>query len=205
MLFAPVDGLLTIAHPSSPCHLTASSPPPSLRQPLLPHYSEAYSVPSYMSKYRSYRPLLVFLTCLLELYIVRLPFGSHSGSKKIRYVLHSAAVLVVSRICEHTSPPATQPPKRKKLITVLIHTSHENISSCVVLGTLLPKSAYQTFKESELDAPVPGNVPPKHETSLPHGSLPMPVFPLSEPPNQVPDQRSCTSGVSTYASPHVRF
>jgi hypothetical protein len=123
------------------------------------------------------------------------------------YTVHSSQFTVhSSQLAAHTPAvpisidrliPATELSKRpsEKLITVLIPTSHEEFLSVVSLD--------QSF-QTPVNKTSSSNIPSKHETYSPHSNA---VFPENKLPNQVPDQRACTSrpgGVSTSAMAPVR-
>jgi hypothetical protein len=115
MLFVPIDGLLDISHPSSPCHLTA---PATFRQHAVP---SAYSV--------------------LHPCTVRTGISSCSHSHVTQFAHHRRPSLSCVRITNinstvlfrfpvHIPHPSHQTFPAKKLIVVLIHTSLETFFPC---------------------------------------------------------------------------
>jgi hypothetical protein len=198
-----------------PCHLTANSPP-SL-QPFVSARCPtpvAYSLPHCFAHvlYPFVPVSLRVLTCSSADRIFKPQFRRSADYEISNGFLHSSQFTVhSSQLAARSSQltprlfrflvdrliPATELSKRpsEKLIAVLIPTSHEEFLSVVSLD--------QSF-QIPVNKTSSSNIPSKHETYSPHSNA---VFPENKLPNQVPDQRACTSrpgGVSTSAMAPVR-
>jgi hypothetical protein len=193
-----------------PCHLTANTPlgplPPAFRQPVLPHSGSlllTFLTASYM-----YRSLCVFSHVPQQIACSSLNFVAVQITKyqMVFYTVHSLQFTAHSsqltpqlfRFSVDRLTPATELSKHpsEKLIVVLIPTLHEEFYPVVALD--------QSF-QTPVNKTSPSNIPSEHETDSPHSNA---VFPENKLPNQVRDQRACTSrpgGVSTSAMAPVRF
>jgi hypothetical protein len=195
-----------------PCHLTANSPPLAFRQRALPHSGSLLTFLTASEKHcaLSYGSLCVFSHVPQQIASSSLNFVAVQITKyqMLFYTVHSSQFIAhSSQLTAHT--PAV-PIFRDRLTPATELSKHPSEKAYrgsypyVTRRIFFLWCPWTNLSKPPVNKTSPNNIPSKHETDSPHSNA---VFPETKLPNQVPDQRACTSrpgGVSTSAMAPVR-